>query len=139
MMSKSKNDINIIDNAPKLNVSPIEKNLDKWIEFSSWMIWYPDLFLDLLRPNEGGITLHPDQRIFLRCATRFFSIYGCFPRGWGKTWDEVASLFIIAIRYPNIELSLTAQTKDNAAELLKDKAKNCSDNTHCLIMKFQGK
>ena len=118
-MNKSKNDI---DNAPKLNVSPIEKNLDKWIEFSSWMIWYPDLFLDLLRPKEGGITLHPDQRIFLRCATRFFSIYGCFPRGWGKTWDEVASLFIIAIRYPNIELSLTAQTKDNAAELLKDKA-----------------
>lgn len=139
MMSKSKNDINIIDNAPKLNVSPIEKNLDKWIEFSSWMIWYPDLFLDLLRPNEGGITLHPDQRIFLRCATRFFSIYGCFPRGWGKTWDEVASLFIIAIRYPNIELSLTAQTKDNAAELLKDKAQELLRQYPLLNNEISGK
>ena len=83
MMMKSKNisNTNKTDNVPKLNVSPIENNLDKWIEFSSWMLWYPDLFLDLLRPKEGGITLHPDQRIFLRCATRFFSIYGCFPRG----------------------------------------------------------
>ena len=104
-----------------LNESPIERNLQKWVDFSSWMLFYPDLFLDLLKPEEGGIALHPDQRLFLRCVTRFFAVYGCFPRGWGKTFNEVASLFIIAIRYPNIELSLTAQTKENAAELLKDK------------------
>lgn len=135
------NDINFTnkDNSPKLNISPIEKNLDKWMEFSSWMIWYPDLFLDLLKPKEGGITLHPDQRIFLRCATRFFSIYGCFPRGWGKTWDEVASLFVIAIRYPNIELSLTAQTKDNAAELLKDKAQELLRQYPLLKNEISGK
>lgn len=85
------------------------------------MLWYPDLFLDLIKPHERGINLHSDQRVFLRCATRFFSMYGCFPRGWGKTWDEVAAMFIVAIRYPNIELSLTAQTKENSAKLLKDK------------------
>lgn len=141
MMMKNKNisNTNKTDNVPKLNVSPIENNLDKWIEFSSWMLWYPDLFLDLLRPKEGGITLHPDQRIFLRCATRFFSIYGCFPRGWGKTWDEVASLFIIAIRYPNIELSLSAQTKDNSAELLKDKAQELLRQYPLLNNEISGK
>ena len=141
MMMNNKNisNTNKTDNTPKLNVSPIENNLDKWIEFSSWMLWYPDLFLDLLRPKEGGITLHPDQRIFLRCATRFFSIYGCFPRGWGKTWDEVASLFIIAIRYPNIELSLSAQTKDNSAELLKDKAQELLRQYPLLNNEISGK
>lgn len=101
--------------------SSFEKNLPKYVEFSSWMLWYPDLFLDLLKPHEGGINIHADQRIFLRSITRFFSLYGCFPRGWSKTWLEVAAMFIVAIRYPNIELSLTAQTKENAAELLKDK------------------
>lgn len=107
----------------ELNItqSPLERNMDKYVEFASWILWYPDLFLDLIKPEEGGITLHADQRIFLRCALRFFSMYGCFPRGWGKTWDEVIAMVITAIRYPNIELSLTAQTKDNAAELLKDK------------------
>ena len=98
-----------------------EKNLDKYIEFSSWVLFYPDLFLDLLKPPEGGINLHSDQRIFLRCALRFFSIYGCFPRGWGKTFDEILAMVIIAIRYPNIELSITAQTRENAVRLLKDK------------------
>lgn len=58
---------------------------------------------------------------------------------WGKTWDEVASLFIIAIRYPNIELSLTAQTKDNAAELLKDKAQELLRQYPLLNNEISGK
>lgn len=58
-----------------------DNNLNKYIDFASWTLWRPDLFLDLLKPKEGGINLHADQRVFLRCATRFFSLYGCFPRG----------------------------------------------------------
>ena len=98
-----------------------EKNIDKYVDFISWCRWYPDLFLDLIKPKTGGITLHPDQRLFLRCAVRFFALYGCFPRGWGKTWNEVAAMVIVGIFYPNMSNALTAQTKDNAAELLKDK------------------
>jgi len=98
-----------------------EKNLSKYVDLISWIRFYPDLFLDLIKPKTGGITLHPDQRIFLRAAVRFFSLYGCFPRGWSKTWGEVAAMVIVAIAFPNIELALTAQTKDNSAELLKDK------------------
>jgi len=112
------NNIQMIDENQQSN---FDKNLPKYIELASWILWYPDLFLDLISPSEGGIKLHSDQRMFLRCALRFFSIYGVFPRGWGKTWGEVVAMFIVAIRYPNIELALTAQTKENAAELLKDK------------------
>jgi len=81
----------------------------------------PDLFLDLIKPEEGGINLYADQRVFLRATTRYSSMYGVFSRGYGKTFCEVISMFILAVRYPNIELALTAQTKENAAELLKDK------------------
>lgn len=101
--------------------SIVTKNLDQLEPFANWIIWYPDLFLDLLKPQAGGINLNSDQRVFLRCATRFFSLYGCFTRGWGKTWGEVAASMIIAIRYPNIRISLTAQTKENSAKLLKEK------------------
>lgn len=97
------------------------KNLYKYVELASWVNWYPDLFLDLITPDSGGLKLHMDQRIYLRSILRFCSTYGVFPRGWGKTFDEVLAMFIVAIRYPDIELSLTAQTKENAAELLKDK------------------
>lgn len=102
-------------------LSKFEENLPKYKKFSSWVIWYPDLFLDLLKPQEGGINLNTDQRVFLRSATRFFSMYGCFTRGWGKTFCEFLAMIVVAIKYPNIELSLTAQTRENAVKLLKDK------------------
>lgn len=98
-----------------------EANMDKYEEIVNLWQFYPDLALDLMAPKEGGIKLHSDQRIFMRCGARFFSEYGCFPRGWGKTFAEVATMVITAIRYPNIEIGLTAQTKENAASLLKDK------------------
>lgn len=52
---------------------------------------------------------------------RFVSLYGVFPRGWGKTYDEVLAMELVAIFFPSIDLAMTAQTKENAAELLKDK------------------
>jgi|GEM_PF-637196 len=66
------------------NASAFEKNLEKYIEFTSWTQWYPDLFLDLTKPETGGIHLSSEQRLFLRSMARFYSVYGCFPRGFGK-------------------------------------------------------
>lgn len=97
------------------------KNLYSYYEFISWGKFYPDLFIELFKPKTGGINLHFDQRIFLRSDIRFMSMYGVFSRGYGKTFDEVLAMFIVAILFPGIELALTAQTKENAAELLKDK------------------
>ena len=104
------------------NDSAFEASMDKYEEIANLWLWYPDLALDLMAPKEGGIKLHSDQRIFMRCGARFFSEYGCFPRGWGKTFAEVATMVITAIRYPNIEIGLTAQTKENAASFYCGKA-----------------
>lgn len=97
------------------------KDLYKYVEFCSWCRWYPDLFLDLIKPETGGINLHSDQRVYLRCIMRFVSLYGVFPRGWGKTYDEVLAMYLVSIFFPCIDLAMTAQTKENAAELIKDK------------------
>ena len=97
------------------------EEIKKCDDFASWWMWYPDLALDLMAPAEGSIKLHLDQRVFMRAGARFFSEHGCFNRGYGKTFLEFATMVVVAIRYPNIELSLTAQTKENAAALLKDK------------------
>lgn len=115
------NDLTLLNSETNKNESNFNKNLSKFIDLASWVMWYPDLFLDLNAPKEGGIKLHFDQRVFLRSDTRFFSLHGCFPRGFSKTFLEVIAMFIVAIRYPGIKLALTAQTKENAAALLKDK------------------
>ena len=59
-------------------------NVDNWEFFCSFARWYPDLFLDLIKPQKGGLNLHLDQRIYLRAMLRFMSLYGVFPRGYGK-------------------------------------------------------
>lgn len=99
------------------------KNLYKYVEFCSWCRWFPDLFLDLIKPKTGGITLNPDQRVYLRSILRFVGMYGVFPRGYSKTYMEVLAMYLVSIFYPNIDIGMSAQTKENAAELIGDKHK----------------
>lgn len=107
------------DNSLAINI--FNKNFNKYKEFRSFWIWYPDLVLDMIKPPTGGITLDLDQRVFLRCAVRFLAFYGSLPRGAGKTFLEVLANVLVAIAFPNIKLSITAQTKENAAAILEDK------------------
>jgi len=64
-----------------------ERNLNKWMYFTTWSRWYPDLFLDYIKPETGGITLDFDQRVLLRSTLRYVSVYGVFPRAYGKCVD----------------------------------------------------
>jgi ribonucleoside-diphosphate reductase alpha chain len=52
---------------------------------------------------------------------RFVSMYGVFPRGYGKTYDEVLAGILCCMLFPGIEIALTAQTKQNASDLLQSK------------------
>lgn len=121
------------------NDSVFGKNLYKYVQFCSWARWYPDLFLDLIKPETGGISLHPDQRIYLRCIMRFVSLYGVFPRGYGKTYDEVLAMYLTSIFFPGIDLAMTAQTKENAAELIKDKHSEIIKHFPMLENEIKGK
>lgn len=48
-------------------------------------------------------------------------MYGVFPRGWSKTYTEVLAMYLVSIFFPGIDIAMTAQTKENAAELIRDK------------------
>lgn len=97
------------------------KNLYNYYEFISWARWYSDLFIDLLRTDKSNFNMHFDQRVFLRSDVRFMNMYGTFSRGYAKTFNEVLSCVVVAILFPQITLAISAQTKENAADLLKSK------------------
>lgn len=101
--------------------SPFGKNLWNYYQLVSWGRWYPDLFLDLFRGKDSNFHFDLDQRVAIRADVRFLSYYGVFPRGSAKTFQEIGSAFTSAILFPNITLSITAQTKENAAALIQDK------------------
>lgn len=98
-----------------------ENHLSQWYDFVSWARFNPDLFLDLIRPQRGGIHLDFDQRIFLRVCMRFYSVYGVFPRGFSKTFCEVLAGILACVFFPGVNLGLSAQTKENSSDLLKSK------------------
>lgn len=115
------------------------RNIANYHDFISFCRWYPDLMFDLLKPSKGGINLHLDQRIFLRCDVRFFSMYGDFSRGYGKTYDEVMAAVAVALLYPNMSLAISAQTKENAADLLTDKWNELTKHFPLLVNELSDK
>lgn len=98
-----------------------EANMLKYKDFVSWCRWNPDLWFDLITPETGGIRLDLDQRVFLRSIARFISTYGVFPRGYGKTLIEIMGMVHAAVFFPDIEISMTAQTLQNASSIFEDK------------------
>lgn len=72
---------NTIDAKGEEEYNQLRSNIDKYVDFISWARFYPDLWLDLIKPKNGGINLHSDQRTFMRIAMRFLSMYGVYPRG----------------------------------------------------------
>lgn len=113
----------------ELKKNSFDSNFETWVEFLQWARWFPDLWFDLIKPEKGGMRLDLDQRVFLRCLSRFISTYGVFPRGFGKTMIELMSIYHTAIFFPDVNLSMSAQTKENAASISEDKHKE-------LIRKF---
>lgn len=105
----------------KNSISVFGQHLHNYCDFISFCRFFPDLMFDLMKPATGGINLHLDQRVFLRTDVRFMSMYGTFSRGYAKTYNEVLAMIAVAITFPNIELALSAQTKENAADLLEAK------------------
>lgn len=97
------------------------QNLWNYYQFLSFARFFPDLFVQIYKGKDSNRQLHYDQRIFMRSDLRFMSMYGTFSRGYAKTYTEVLDCFIVAILYPGITLSITAQTRENSAALLEDK------------------
>lgn len=99
----------------------VERNIDKLKALRSWFLWYPDLAFDLLSPSVGGLKLCFDQRVSMRCDSRFAAFHTCQPRGSAKTFGNIWVAIVDSIVLPAIEIAVSAQTKENAAELLNDK------------------
>lgn len=104
-----------------IKISPFEKNIDKWADIVSFYRWYPDLFFDLIKKTNGGIEFGLDQRVMIRSICRFSGVSMTYPRGYGKTFIEVLAMVHTCIFYPNIFISMSSVTKENAAMIMEEK------------------
>jgi ribonucleoside-diphosphate reductase alpha chain len=99
----------------------IKKHLHKWLEFCSYLRWYPDIYYDMIKPEVGGIKIDLYQRVMMRVLSRFQENYFCIPRGGSKTLVQIMVAYHTAVTHPNITLAITASTKESAVKIWKEK------------------
>lgn len=99
----------------------VDQYLDEFLEFCSFIKWYPDVFWDMYKPETGGLNLDLYQRVMMRQLSRFPENYFCIPRGGSKTLVHILEKYHAAVCHPNITLTITSSTKENAVKIWKEK------------------
>ena len=99
----------------------LEKNEELFQKYAQFFSVYPDIFLDLLKPQNSNISLFPYQRIFLRAVMRFTTIYITAARATSKTFLSILGKYLQCIFIPNHVGSIVAPNKNQAAKIAKQK------------------
>ena len=99
----------------------LEKNQDFLQECFQLFSVYPDVFLDLITPENSNFTLFPYQRIFLRACMRYTYIYITAARATSKTFLSILAKYLQCIFLPNHVGSIVAPNKGQAAKISKQK------------------
>lgn len=99
----------------------LEKNQDFLQQCFQIFTVYPDIFLDLISPQNSNFTLFPYQRIFLRACMRYTSIYITAARATSKTFLSILAKYLQCIFLPNHVGSIVAPNKAQAAKISKQK------------------
>ena len=95
-----------------------EEDLKKWVNLFST---YPDVYLDLITPHDSNFTLFFYQRIVLRAFMRFKDIYITAPRAFSKSFLTILAFLLQCIFIPGRKIFICANTKQQAAQITKEK------------------
>ena len=104
-----------------LNEDYLEKNEQEIGNTMSFFTAYPDIFIDLITPENCGIKLFFYQRIFLRAAMRFQTVYVTACRAWSKSFLTILALFLQCIFIPGRKVFICAPNKSQGAQIAKEK------------------
>ena len=95
-----------------------KENIGKMMAFFTA---YPDLFIDLITPEEDNFKLFFYQRIFLRAAMRFKFVYLTAARAFSKSFLTILALMLQCIFIPGRKVFICAPNKNQGAQIAKEK------------------
>lgn len=129
-MSQPKQFAEANSSSPRTKTDPVNyDNLgDGWIFLISFMRWYPDFLLDLLRSEDADYTLTLIQRVMIRAKARhqYCDITGC--RGLTKSYISLIEEDCEMLLYPRIRIAYFGpsykQTAKIASQTYKQIAKD---------------
>ncbi len=88
-----------------------------------WEIYsaYPDIYLDVIKPQNSNFNLFPYQRLFLRACMRYTTLYITAARATSKTFLSILAKYLQCVFIPNHVGSIVAPNKNQAAKIAKQK------------------
>lgn len=99
----------------------LERNENFLSELWSLYAAYPDIYLDMIKPQDSNFNLFPYQRIFLRACMRYTTIYITAARATSKTFLAILAKYLQCMFVPNHVGSIVAPTKGQAAKIARQK------------------
>lgn len=87
---------------------------------SQWTA-YPDVYLDMIAPDDSNFTLFFYQRITLRAVMRFKDIYITAPRAFSKSFITILGMILQCIFIPGTKRFICAPNKNQSAQIAKEK------------------
>jgi len=99
----------------------LERNEELFKKYLQIFSAYPDVYLDIIKPEASNFNLFPFQRIFLRACMRYRSIYITAARATSKTFLSILAKYLQCCFVPGHRTFIVAPNKNQAAKISKQK------------------
>lgn len=99
----------------------LERNEDFLLDCLEKFTAYPDIYLDIIKPESSTMSLFPYQRLFLRACMRYRSLYITAARATSKTFLSIIAKYLQCVFIPNNRTFIVAPNKAQAAKIAKQK------------------
>ena len=110
-----------IEKGVVLNEDYLRKHKDQIGDVFGFFTAYPDIFLDLITPEDEKFQLYFYQRIFLRSVMRFRKVYLTAARAFSKSFLTILGLMLQCVFIPGRKVFICAPNKSQGAQIAKEK------------------
>lgn len=110
-----------IEKGVVLNEDYLRKHKEEIGDIFGFFTAYPDIFLDLITPEDEKFQLYFYQRIFLRSVMRFRKVYLTAARAFSKSFLTILGLMLQCVFIPGRKVFICAPNKSQGAQIAKEK------------------
>lgn len=110
-----------LDKGVVLTEEYLLQNEELFQKYANFFSAYPDIFLDLIKPQDSNFDLFFYQRIVLRAIMRFKDIFVTAPRAFSKSFITILAMMLQCIFIPGTKRFICAPNKNQAAQIAKEK------------------
>ena len=110
-----------IEKGVVLNEDYLKEHFNEIGDMFSIFSAYPDIYLDLIKPQDSNFELFFYQRITLRAVMRYKDIFITAPRAFSKSFITILGLILQCVFIPGTKRFICAPNKNQSAQIAKEK------------------